>query len=142
MRFSVAAAAATLLALTDARIVGIKVPKTIQPGEKFDAVIVTESYIQSVYDVAIAFGYSNGEGFPGTLGTPVGSYYLGPKASNKLQSFNRTLTIPKDAQKGEGVVSASLFSLYGRSSAQTLSDYNVTVTFGDKTSTEYKASKI
>ncbi|KAJ3501223.1 hypothetical protein NM208_g16979 [Fusarium decemcellulare] len=58
-----------------------------------------------------------------------------------LTCFNKTLTIPKEAQKGQGLVTASLFSLYGASGSPTLSNYNVTVTFGDKTSTEYKSSQ-
>ncbi|KAF4472719.1 secreted NIS1 [Fusarium albosuccineum] len=141
MRFSVAAVATTLLALTEARIVGIKVPKTIKPGDEFEAVIISENYIQSVYDVAIAFGYVNGKGYPGTLGPVADSFYIGPDESNQLHSFNKTLTIPKEAQKGQGLVTASLFSIYGASGSPTLSNYNVTVTFGDKTSTEYKSSQ-
>lgn len=78
MRFSIALAATSLLALTEARIVGISVPKTIKPGEDFEAIIISENYIQSVYDVAIAFGYSPGKGFPGSLGQVADSFYLGP----------------------------------------------------------------
>ncbi|KAI8668276.1 hypothetical protein NCS55_00852800 [Fusarium keratoplasticum] len=140
MRFSIALAATSLLALTEARIVGISVPKTIKPGEDFEAIIISENYIQSVYDVAIAFGYSPGKGFPGSLGQVADSFYLGPDESNQLHNFNKTIKIPTDAVKGEGLVTASLFSLYGAASAPTLSNYNVSVTFGDKTSKEYKAS--
>ena len=60
------------------RIIGIQVPKTIKPGEDFEAIIISENYIQSVYDVAIAFGYSPGKGFPGSLGQVADSFYLGP----------------------------------------------------------------
>lgn len=81
MLFSVAAVATTLLALAEARIIGIQVPKTIKPGEDFEAVIVSENYIQTVYDVAIAFGYYNGDGYPDTLGRPADSFYLGPGKS-------------------------------------------------------------
>ncbi|RSL72244.1 hypothetical protein CEP54_000847 [Fusarium duplospermum] len=140
MRFSIALAATSLLALTEARIVGISVPKTIKPGEDFEAIIISENYIQSVYDVAIAFGYSPGKGFPGSLGQVADSFYLGPDESNQLHNFNKTINIPTDATKGEGLVTASLFSLYGAAKAPTLSNYNVSVTFGDETSTEYKAS--
>ncbi|KAL2682605.1 hypothetical protein Neosp_007057 [[Neocosmospora] mangrovei] len=140
MRFSIALAATSLLALTEARIVGISVPKTIKPGEDFEAIIISENYIQSVYDVAIAFGYSPGKGFPGSLGQVADSFYLGPEESNQLHNFNKTVKIPESAVKGEGLVTASLFSLYGASSGPTLSNYNVSVTFGDETSKEYKAS--
>lgn len=40
----------------------------------------------------------------------------------------------------QGVVSASLLSLYGASSSPVLINYNVTVTFGDETSKDYKSS--
>lgn len=68
----------SLLSLASARIIGIAVPKTIRPGDGFNAIIETENYIQSVYDVSIAFGIASGPGYPGSLGTVIGSYYLGP----------------------------------------------------------------
>jgi hypothetical protein len=64
---------------TDARIEGIAVPATIKPGQPgFNAVIISANYIQSVYDVAIAFGAAPGSGFPDSLGSVAGSFYLGP----------------------------------------------------------------
>jgi hypothetical protein len=79
MRFqTILAASASLLSLASARIIGIAVPETIQPGGGFNAIIETENYIQSVYDVAIVFGVAPGAGFPGSLGTVMDSFYLGP----------------------------------------------------------------
>jgi hypothetical protein len=79
MRFQTSlAAAASLLTLSTARIVGIAVPETIKPGDGFNAIIETENYIQSVYDVAIAFGAAPGDGNVDSLGTVMGSFYLGP----------------------------------------------------------------
>ena len=79
MRFAtVLAASASLLSLASARIVGISVPNTIKPGDGFNAIIHVENYIQSVYDVAIAFGVAPGNGYPGSLGTVMDSFYLGP----------------------------------------------------------------
>lgn len=79
MRFStLIAASVPLLSLTTARIIGIAVPDTIKPGDGFNAIIETENYIQSVYDVAIAFGVAPGSGFPDSLGTVMNSFYLGP----------------------------------------------------------------
>jgi len=71
-------ASAALLSLASARIIGIAVPDTIAPGSGFNAIIETENYIQSVYDVAIAFGVAPGNGFPDSLGTVMDSFYLGP----------------------------------------------------------------
>ena len=79
MRFSVATATvASLLSVAQARIYGIAVPSTIQVGGGFNAIIESSNYIQSVYDVAIAFGTAPAPGFQGSLGQPIGSYYLGP----------------------------------------------------------------
>lgn len=86
MKFPKVAAAffTTLLAsVADARIYGIAVPEVIKPGNGFNAIIMSSNYIQSVYDVGIAFGYRP-EGFPGSLGTVLGSYYLGPGTLIKL----------------------------------------------------------
>jgi hypothetical protein len=81
---SVLAAAAPLLSLASGRIVGISVPETIKPGDGFNAIIQVENYIQSVYDVAIAFGVAPGTGYPDSLGTILDSFYLGPGKSNSL----------------------------------------------------------
>jgi hypothetical protein len=76
-------ATTSLLSLASARIVGVAVPDTIRPGDGFNAIIETENYIQSVDDVAIAFGVAPGNGFPGSLGNLLepSSYYLGPGMS-------------------------------------------------------------
>jgi len=78
MKLSIAAAATALLAAAEARLVGIAIPDVIRPGEGFNAIILTENYIQSVYDVAIAFGYKPAGAFPDSLGTVLDSFYLGP----------------------------------------------------------------
>lgn len=57
-----------------------------------------------------------------------------------MHSFSKQVTIPATAAKGEGIITASLFSLYGAAYMPTLSNYNVTVTFGDETSTRYASS--
>ncbi|RGP75818.1 secreted nis1 [Fusarium longipes] len=139
MRFSIAAASTALLALAEARITGIKVPKEIKAGEAFEAEIIRENYIQSVYDSSIVFGYSP-DPYPGTIGQVLNSIPLGKAESNKIDNLKVKLTIPESTEKGEGVVSAALLSIYGASGSPTLSEYNVTVTIGDETSTEYGAS--
>lgn len=78
MHFPLTTAFALLLTTAHARINGIAVPATIKPGEEFDAIILSSNYIQSVYDVAIAFGYTPGDGYPGSLGQVIDSFYLGP----------------------------------------------------------------
>ncbi|GKU00935.1 signal peptide-containing protein [Fusarium langsethiae] len=139
MRFSIAAASTALLALAEARITGIKVPKEIAAGESFEAIVVRENYIQSVFDSSIVFGYSP-DPYPGTIGQVLDSVALGKAESNKIEELKVKLTIPDSVGKGEGVVSAALLSVYGASGSPTLSEYNVTVTIGDKTSSEYAES--
>ncbi|KAJ4124940.1 hypothetical protein NW768_009281 [Fusarium equiseti] len=140
MRFSIAAASTALLALAEARITGIKVPKEIKRGEEFEAIITREGYIQSVLDSSIVFGYAAGDSYPGTVGTPFASIPLGFAKSNKAEDLTVKLTIPDKntpIKDGEGIVAASLFSIYGASGSPTITNYNVTVTLGDKTSSEY-----
>ncbi|KAH7244251.1 uncharacterized protein BKA55DRAFT_80087 [Fusarium redolens] len=140
MRFSTAAASTALLALAEARITGIKVPKEIAVGEPFEAIIVRENYIQSVFDSSIVFGYAPESQYPGTIGQVADSFALGKKESNKVEPLKKKLTIPEGAPKGKGLVTAALLSIYGASGSPTISEYNVTVTFGDKTSKEYASS--
>ncbi|KAF5025605.1 hypothetical protein F66182_2307 [Fusarium sp. NRRL 66182] len=129
MRFSIAAATAALLALAEARISFIQVPTEIKVGEPFQADIIREGYIQSVYDVAIVFGYAPADAYPGTIGQPIDSFYLGPDESNKDTTLKKFLTVPTDAPKGKGLITASWTSLYGVSGSPTITNYNVTVTF-------------
>ncbi|GJC87583.1 hypothetical protein ColLi_10421 [Colletotrichum liriopes] len=137
------AVAAGLFALANARIYGIAFPETVKAGDEVEAIIETENYIQSVQDIAIAFGIATeASAYPGTLGQNVlGSFYLGPEKSNTLENITEFVTIPAGLVAGEYVVAASLYSLYGASSSATLSNYNVTVTVGEVTSETYVGSQ-
>lgn len=79
MKFTTVLVAAATAAVSSARIIGIAVPQVIKPGDGFNARILTEDYIQSVYDVAIVFGEAAGAGYGGDLGTVTDSFYLGPR---------------------------------------------------------------
>jgi len=140
MHFPSLITATTLLSLASARIVGVAVPATIRPGDGFNAIIETENYIQSVYDVAIAFGVAPGAGFPGSLGVVMDSFYLGPEQSNQITNITKWTTLPASTPKGAATLSAGLFSLYGAVYSPTLSNYAVNVTIGDSTSTNYVSS--
>ncbi|EXF83663.1 hypothetical protein CFIO01_00805 [Colletotrichum fioriniae PJ7] len=137
------AAAAGLFAMANARIYGIAFPETVKAGDEVQAIIETENYIQTVADIAIAFGIApEASAYPGTLGQNVlGSFYLGPEKSNVLDNITETVTIPADLAAGKYVVSAGLYSLYGASSSSTLSNYNVTITVGNATSENYVGSQ-
>jgi Nis1 family len=141
MRFqTILAAGASLLTLSSARIVGIAVPETIKPGDTFNAIIEVENYIQSVYDVAIAFGITPGSGYPGSLGTPITSGYLGPDHSNTLQNISYAMTMPASTAAGQAKFAAALLSLYGAVSDPTITSFNVSVTIGDSTSSNLVSS--
>ncbi|PNY26096.1 Uncharacterized protein TCAP_03967 [Tolypocladium capitatum] len=141
MHLSLAAAAASLLALAHARVTGIAVPDTIRPGDSFNAVIHSSNYIQAVHDVAITFGYASGAGYPGSLGSVTNSYCLGAEISNQINDYQRWVSIPSSMPRGRGVVTATLTSLYGAVAMPVISNFNVTVTFGEATSTNYVSSQ-
>lgn len=67
--------------MASARIIGVAVPDTVKAGQGFNAIIMVENYIQSVYDVAIAFGIKPGTQMRDIVGEVMGSYYLGPGKS-------------------------------------------------------------
>lgn len=60
--------------------------------------------------------------------------------SNILTNITEEVTVPSDAPLGDTVIRASLMSLYGAGKEPTFSNYNVSVTFGDHTSTNYVSS--
>jgi hypothetical protein len=63
-----------------------------------------------------------------------------PEQSNTVTNIPKWTTLPASIGKGPATISASLFSLYGAASGPTLSNYNVSVTIGDATSTTYVSS--
>lgn len=79
MRSAILASAATLLAVTQARIAGFYAPQNAAPDTDVKIEIFTEGYIQSVNDVAISFGLTTANtSYLGALGTFVSSKFLGP----------------------------------------------------------------
>ncbi|KAH6675624.1 hypothetical protein B0J14DRAFT_586921 [Halenospora varia] len=138
MRFSLNTLLPTLLSittLTTARIVGLRAPSQIAPGTPFTLTLLTENYIQSVYDVSAAFGIAPGAGYPQSLGTDLfSSVYIGPAGSNVLNGLNYTVAISKEFAKGEATLSASVMSLYGAVYGPTLVGWNVSVVVGDSVS--------
>jgi hypothetical protein len=146
MRFSTTSSSLisglALLSTASARIIGLEAPRTIALGEPFTVSLLTENYIQSVYDVAAAFGISPGAGYPSSLGIIAGSDYLGPDASNSLEKLNFTISTTKNQVAGPSTLSASVFSLYGAVSGPLLVPFNVSVILGDTTSTDTVNSTI
>jgi hypothetical protein len=137
MRTSTLFAGLSGVALSTARLTGISAPSTISNSKGYTLNLITENYIQSVADIAVAWGYAPRPGFPGTIGSSTGSAYLGPDKSNQLKNVPIEVPAPSGLTVGqEYVLGVSLFSLYGASGTPTTTLINVTVTVGDEVSEE------
>jgi hypothetical protein len=117
-----------LLSSASARIVGVSAPSTVYAYNPFTVSLITENYIQSVYDVAVAFGVAPGAGYPDSLGNIMAPEYLGPAKSNTLSPITFTVTLPQGTQNGQYTLSASVMSLYGVEYEPVLSPFNTTIT--------------
>jgi hypothetical protein len=140
MRFSPLAALLTTTSLASARIIGLSAPSTLTPNEPFTFTLLTENYIQSVADVAVAWGFqratpANPTGYPYTLGAFTNSSYLGPDKSNTLTNVTVDAIVPDalgdDSWKGDVVFSVAVMSLYGASGGPSTTGWNVTVKVGE-----------
>jgi hypothetical protein len=134
MRFSTIAAGLSSLSFSSAIITGFSVPDTIKPGDRFQLIINTANYIQSVYDVGVAFGVAAGSGYQGALGNIVDSFELGPALSNIETPIIEYATVPNGIAAGPALFTATFYSLFGAELSPTLSTYNVSITIGDTTS--------
>ena len=147
MRFSTLTTSALASAsLASARLVGISAPTTLAPNTTFDLTLLSEGYIQSVADIAVAWGFQLAPGYTGALGSFPGSAYLGPEKSNIAQdNLTISATVPagldSESWKGKDVVlTAGIYSLYGASGGPVVAGFNVTVRIGDVTSNETVSS--
>ncbi len=136
MQFSTSTLLATLALLTtsSARIIGLSTPSTIVAGVPFTISLLTEDYIQTVYDVGFALGITPGVGYPQSLGQVITSASLST-LSNSDVPLNFTVSIPSTFQQGTATLATSVMSLYGVGSEPSLGNWNVTVTVGNSSST-------
>lgn len=143
MRVSALAATLAAASLSSARIVGIAAPSTIAPNSTYTLTLLTENYIQSVADIAVAWGFSTPPGFQYSLGSFVTSSYLGPTKSNTLKNVTIEASAPAGLENWQGkevLLSAGVYSLYGVSSGPTVLNANVTINVGEKTSNDVVTS--
>jgi hypothetical protein len=151
MRPSIAFTTALLSTAASARIVGLSAPSSLQPNTTFSFDLITENYIQSVSDVAVAWGFqlptaSNPTGFPYTLGSFSNSSYLGANNSNVLGNVSVEAIVPDGLEDAafmdkDVVFSVAVMSLYGASAGPVTQSWNVTVHIGCETSKENVTSK-
>ncbi|KAF2848563.1 hypothetical protein T440DRAFT_470166 [Plenodomus tracheiphilus IPT5] len=150
MRFSTLATTALSATLTSARIIGISTPSTLSPNTSFPLTLITEGYIQTVADIAIAYGFQLPSeryplGFPGSLGGFAKSAYLGPQNSNTVGNVTVNATVPAElaSQTYQGkdvVLTAGIYSIYGASGDVGVYGWNVTVRIGEATGGENVSS--
>lgn len=57
-----------------------------------------------------------------------------------LYNVTKWVNVPSGIAKGPATFAASLYSLYGAAASPTFSNYNISVTVGDATSTHYVSS--
>jgi hypothetical protein len=137
MRFSTLASALTTLSLASARIVGLSTPSALTPNSTFTITLLSENYIQSVQEVAVAWGFqvptsANPQGYPYTLGRYTNSSYLGPEKSNTQGNVSIEAMVPGALEVGQDVVfSVALMSIYGASGGPITQSWNVTVHVGE-----------
>ncbi|CAI6064356.1 hypothetical protein V2G26_011326 [Clonostachys chloroleuca] len=135
MRPSIAAILAVCVCSSKAAIIGVLAPETIRIGSVADLKIWTGSVKPRADDVAVAFGWSpRGSAVEGNIGNLLRYTYLGPYESS-LGLFNISIPVrfPADIPKGEGVISASIFSLLHDQNVANLRNFQINVTFDYKT---------
>lgn len=130
MRFSTTTSTLflSILSTTTAIITGVTTTPTVYAYNPFTITLTTANYVQSVYDVAVAFGVSPGAGHPDSLGTVVSSAFLGPSKSNILTPITFDVTLPAGTGNGEYLLTAAVYSLFGASSLPTVTEFNTTIT--------------
>jgi hypothetical protein len=131
MRFTSSSAAlvlSTLISSSSAIITGVTAPSTVYAYNPFTVTLTTADYIQSVYDVAVAFGVAPGAGYPDSLGNVLSTAFLGPSKSNILTPITFDVTLPAGTGNGEYVLTAAVYSLLGAAYEPTVAEYNTTIT--------------
>ncbi|KAI5302488.1 hypothetical protein KEM56_000654 [Ascosphaera pollenicola] len=136
MKFSVATAITALAGVASARIDAFRVPQTVKPGDTFSVTLVGHNYIQTMYEVAAAFGISSHTygSYPGTLPTVLDSVYLGPEKSNTIDSYDFPVTIPENTEKGDYTFTVGMFELIGALNSPNAGYMSTNFTVGDETS--------
>jgi hypothetical protein len=109
MRFSTLTTLLTTTSLASAVITGITAPWTLAPNTTFSLTLISENYIQTVADVAVAWGFDLAPAHPGALGPYFDSAYvslsllpfslLSPLLPFPSPLLRKTHTVPKTPPK-------------------------------------------
>jgi hypothetical protein len=81
MRVSTLTTSLKAASLASAVITGITAPSTLAPNSIFFLTLISENYIQSVADIAVAWGSDLAPAHPGALGPYSDSAYVSPSLS-------------------------------------------------------------
>ncbi|KAM3424505.1 hypothetical protein BST61_g6509 [Cercospora zeina] len=131
MRASILASAATLLAASQARIVGFYAPNTAAPDTDVKILIKTEGFSQSIQDVAFTFGLATEDTARlGSLGTLLSSKELGQDFSNTYGNITHFVHIPATAKPGPAIIQGAHFSLIGAELSPLSQVYYANITIG------------
>lgn len=124
MKFSIATALTVLAGVASARIDAFKVPKTVKPGDKFEVTLEGHNYIQSMYEIAAAFGITGGvySQYSDSLQIYLDSVYLGPGPFSLLP-----LNLPTLAIRGIALLTSNIFFGFTEKS-NTIQNYKFPVT--------------
>ncbi|KZZ95606.1 hypothetical protein AAP_01282 [Ascosphaera apis ARSEF 7405] len=138
MKFSIATALTVLAGVASARIDYFTVPSTIKPGDKFEVTLEGHNYIQSMYEIAAAFGITGSvySQYSDSLQIYLDSVYLGPEKSNTVHNYKFPVTLPESVQKGDYTFGVGLFELVGALNSPSAGFMHANITVGDETSSE------
>jgi Nis1 family len=131
MRFTPTSTAlflSTLISSSSAIITGVSTTSTVYAYNPFTVTLTTADYIQSVYDVAVAFGVAPGAGVPDSLGNVMSAAFLGPSQSNILTPITFDVTLPAGTTNGEHMLTAAVYSLWGAEYEPRVTEFNTTIT--------------
>jgi hypothetical protein len=128
-------AAAALVLSAQARIENIYVPATIAPTKGFKVILENTNWIINNEQFAVAVGEQPVGGPTDSLGTLLGSFYLGPDFSNQIGNVTRSVgphtpTVPS----GPVTLVFQVFSAYGASWFPVIEPFAVNVTYGKSNS--------
>ncbi|KAI5288175.1 hypothetical protein KEM52_001275 [Ascosphaera acerosa] len=139
MKFSIATALTVLAGVASARIDAFTVPKTVKAGEKFEVTLQGHNYIQSMYEIAAAFGYSDflyGPAASQSLQHYLDAVFLGPEKSNTIANYSFPVSLPADTKDGDYAFTVGLFELIGALNSPNAGTMAANFSVGDKTSDE------
>ncbi|SMQ54144.1 unnamed protein product [Zymoseptoria tritici ST99CH_3D1] len=139
MHTNICAAAAVLIAIVNARIIGFTAPLTMAPSDEIKLGITVGLFDEKVLEYMMAFGFTPGdETNAGALGKQTRPKYLGQDFSNTTNTIDHYVSIPPTAKVGETyTLKAALVSSSGPENDVLLTMYALKVTVAETTGSQF-----